>query len=104
MEDSGVKKGLPCNRARVCFRKHVLDINLILGWRSCVLGGGGMEILPAEVWLGGSLNIALLTRDEVKEANGLGRGDADLPGHAGSGLMEWCCVSPRQLKLGAIPP
>lgn len=68
-----------------------------------MLVGGGVEILPAEVWLGGSLNIVLSTRDEVKEAIGLGKGDADLPGRAGSGLMERCCVSLRQLKLGAIP-
>lgn len=47
----------------------------MLSWRSCVLGGGGVAILPAEVWLGGSPNIALSTHDEVKEAIFLGKGD-----------------------------
>jgi len=49
------------------------------------------------------LNITLSIHGEVKEAIGLGKGDANLPGRAGSGLMKGCCVSPRQLKLGAIP-
>lgn len=90
MEDCSVKRGLPCNGARAAFRKQVLDMNLMLGWRSCVLGGGGMEILPAEVRRGGSLNIALSTHGEFKEAISSGKGDADLPGCAGSGLMERC--------------
>lgn len=69
-----------------------------------MLGGGGMEILPAEVWLSGSLNITLSAHEKVQEAISLGKGHAGLLGCAGSGLMEQCGVSPRHLKLGVVTP